>query len=147
MTVSTTHPGTIHTALWQPRWRRLDQSLDVGQHRRWWFYPGRESGTEGLARPSGHGQLVLFNRIASREFPSEVRSATLISIEHAELGLFARVDTEGLDYVFRTLGGREYIVNAEETPGLIYDENELAVDDWTLSLTFQNLSAPLADLD
>lgn len=148
------HPGIISTARWEPRWRRLDQSLQVGQHGRWWFYRTGE-------QHSGSGQTVhhpesgatnagvplqLYNRLVSREYPNEVREATVIAIEHPWLGLLARVDTSGLDYVFRTLNGEEYFVNAEEDPGVVYDSPDLDVTDWSLTVTFQNLSRPLGDL-
>ncbi len=144
MTNQTEHPGELQFALWQPRWHRLDQSVCVGQSGRWWFYAnsggaGEESDQSSLAN------LQLFNRTVSAAAAPEVRSAIVVGIEHPVLGQLSAISTDGLDYVFRSSSGSEYIVNADEQPGTVYDMDDLLVDDWTVRVTFMNLSAPLAD--
>ena len=57
-----------------------------------------------------------------------------------------RVDTEGLDYIFYPVDGTEFVVNAEEDPGVIYDEEELVVDDWSVIVTLADVSSPSRSL-
>ena len=77
---------------------------------------------------------------------AQVRYAKVQDIQHPELGPMQRVDTEGLDYIFYPVDGTEYVVNAEENPGSIYDEQELVIDDWSVIVTLAEVSSPLAEV-
>jgi len=139
------HPDEIQFALWQPRWHRLDQSLSVGLSGRWWFYAcaGDTTRTEENRAVMN---LQLFNRTVSEIAIPVVRTATVVGIEHPVLGQLSAIATDGLDYVFRSSSGVEYIVNADEQPGTVYDMDEVEIDDWSVRVTFHKLSDPVADL-
>ena len=110
-------------ALWTPGWYELDQSLIVGERQKFWFF----------AKPPSDGDrpvvdFVFFNQMTNSAH-AQVRYAKVQDIQHPELGPMQRVDTEGLAYLFYSVDGTEYVVNAEENPGSINDEPELVLDD------------------
>lgn len=130
------------TALWTPGWYELDQPLAVGQSDRFWFY--RQAPAD-LPDVESY-ELVFFNQL-SAVANCQVRTAQVESIEHPDLGSLARIDTDGLDYVFITAGGDRIVVNAEENPGTIF-ENPLSlpsIDDWSVSVVLGAISEPLAN--
>ncbi len=127
-------------AIWTPGWYELDQSLVVGQNQRFWFFQTPPS--TGNDEPI---DLVFFNQMASSA-NSQVRSARILDIEHTELGPLQRIDTDGLDYIFYPIEGNEVVVNAEEEPGTIYDDDDLKISDWSVLVTLADVSEPVADL-
>jgi hypothetical protein len=68
----------------------------------------------------------------------------VLEIIHPQLGPLERVDTSGLDYVFKPADGEEIYVNAEEEPGVAYDFDQ-PVGDWSLLVTLDDVSDPIAD--
>ncbi len=133
------HPTGHHVrAVWKPGWHRLDQSIEVGQRDRFWFDTAQ--GSKDVDR-----KLNFFNKASSVETTSEVRKAVVVSIAHPTLGLLNKIDTAGMDYVLTMSDGRQFIVNAEEDPGMIYDE-EVNVDDWKVEVTLSDVSEPLSEL-
>lgn len=134
------HIKVTPKALWTPGWYELDQSLIVGQRQRFWFF---------AKPPVDDNQpvvdYVFFNQMAVSA-NSQIRYAKVLDIEHPELGPLQRVDTEGLDYIFYPVDGTEFVVNAEENPGLIYGEEELVIDDWSVIVTLADVSSPLAEV-
>ncbi len=137
-------------ARWVPRWHELDQSLRVGQVGNFLFFPqsrisdAEESrAVDDAGNPSTQGieDLIFFNALIDGNTPIETRNARVIAIVHHELGTIESVDTNGLDYVFRFLDGAEWIVNAEEEPGVSYDcDNPPAT--WELRVTLADVSSP-----
>jgi hypothetical protein len=127
-------PHQLRPATWRPQWHQLDQGVAVGQTDRFWFHPQQSPGEA----------LRFFNSLPNSEASSEVRQACIVAIEHPELGPLTRIDTRGLDYVFYGVEGTEWIVNAEETPGLIYDDKP--VGDWAIQVQLRDVSAPLSEL-
>ena len=130
-------------ALWIPGWYELDQSIVVGQQQRFWFFgnspfESNEEDADGI-------DLVFFNQMASTS-NSQVRYARVLDIEHKELGPLQRVDTDGLDYIFYPLDGEEVVVNAEEEPGKIYDNDDLEIEDWSVVVTLADVSDPVAEI-
>ena len=128
-------------ALWTPGWYELDQSLVVGQHQRFWFYttPPIYSNVDIDV------DLVFFNQLSSAA-KNQVRYARILDIEHPELGPLQRVDTDGLDYIFYPIDGPEFVVNAEEEPGSIYDNDTFSVDDWSVYVTLADVSEPVTEI-
>lgn len=125
-------------AVWTPSWYEMDQSLSVGIKQKFWFFQDKPS----------HGdqediELAFFNQLDS-EVNSVTRFAEIVEIYHDVLGPLARVDTDGLDYIFVPIEGSEIFVNAEEEPGNAYD-TEFEIEDWTLLVTLQNVSEPICD--
>jgi len=116
----------------------MDQSLAVGMKQKFWFFeeiPVQVVGDDI--------DFVFFNQLDS-ETKSVVRFAEIMEIVHRQIGNMARVDTDGLDYIFVSVEGSEIFVNAEEEPGTAYDA-EFEIDDWALLVTLQNVSEPLSD--
>lgn len=50
--------------------------------------------------------------------------ATVLEISHKKLGKLKGLYTKGLDYTIVLEDGTQLLMEAEETPGLIYDHNE-----------------------
>ena len=133
------HPTGQHIrAVWEPGWHRLDQSIEVDQRDRFWF--DAIQGSKSMDQ-----KLAFFNRASSVETISEVRTARIVTIVHSTFGPLKKIDTAGMDYVFTAADGRQFIVNAEEEPGMIYDE-ELHVDDWKFEVALSDVSEPLSEL-
>lgn len=139
----------VKRALWRPGWYRLDQPIGVGQFGRFAFFdPAAEPSSQpplpenGLA--GGPVELQFFNRTITDEKHPLFRFARVLEIIHPQLGPLERVDTSGLDYVFKPAEGEEIYVNAEEEPGVAYDFDQ-SVGDWSLLVTLDDVSEPIAD--
>ena len=126
-------------AIWNPSWYELDQSLAMGIKKKFWFFQEKPADAQ-----TSDADLVFFNQLDS-EINSVVRFAEIVEIYHPILGTLARVDTDGLDYIFVPIEGSEIYVNAEEEPGKTYD-SDVEVDDWSLVVTLQNVSEPICDI-
>jgi hypothetical protein len=125
-------------AAWIPAWRELDQSLEVGLRDQFWFFKQAAGGES----PTG-ADLVFFNRLVA-EGDSEIRLATVVAIEHPELGPLQRIDTGGLDYLFVCPDGREIVVNAEEEPGMCFSPG-CQCSDWAVRVSLSDVSEPLKE--
>ena len=126
-------------ALWKPAWHERDQSLVIGQQQRIWFCRTSVPSTD----VDGNSvSLTLYNQSVEPQ-TRELRFATIVHLKNDVLGELKRVDADGLDYTFETASGVEWIVNAEEEPGVIYD-SDLRVADWSVWLTLSDVSDPVA---
>lgn len=151
----------VKRALWRPGWYKLDQPIGIGQFGRFAFFAPEHSSLAAESRGSqapasgqpedlnqefagGTLDLQFFNRTISDTQQPLFRFARVLEIVHPTLGPLERVDTSGLDYVFKPVGGEEIFVNAEEEPGVAYDFDE-AVTDWSLLVTLDDVSEPAAD--
>lgn len=142
----------VKRALWKPHWYKLDQPIGLGQFSRFAFE--REStATTPWGDPYDY---TFYNRtfsnkrtwsnegILSDEELPQYRFARVLEIVHPVLGSLERVDTGGLDYIFYPLEGAELVVNAEEEPGVAYDDDR-AIQDWELSVTLDDVSEPVGE--
>jgi hypothetical protein len=146
-TMNETHHDNIQIAIWQPRWHRNDQSLQVGKQSRLWFFPSESGQTQQLVEMGWpENAFLLFNRTVSSSHAPESRTAVIVGIEHPVLGQLESIDTSEFDYVFRTVEGVEFIVNAEEEPGLMYDTEQPVITDWTMTITLMHLSDPVPEI-
>ena len=131
------------TALWTPGWYEMDQTLVVGERRRFWFF--QESPPyESQSASRQDFELVFFNQLDSSA-NCQVRFAKILEIKHEKLGLMSRIDTDGLDYIFTPIDGEKIIVNAEEEPGTTYDD-DLEIDDWSVAVLLCEVSEPLGNI-
>lgn len=123
-----------------PGWYELDQPLSVGKSGRLWFY---QNPPMDLPCVESY-DFVFFNQLSAAA-NCQVRTANVLSIEHALLGAMTRIDTQGLDYVFHPVDGDSIIVNAEEDPGRAYEGPE-DITDWSLVVQLSDVSNPLVDI-
>ncbi len=99
---------------WKPGWYELDQSLVVGDTDL--FYLSKDN----LYFASG--------LLSSGSYDHEVK-AKILKITHPELGAIRGIITIGLDYSIYLNDGETILVNAEESPGKIYDPKYI-VSEW-----------------
>jgi hypothetical protein len=125
-------------ALWTPGWYELDQTLALGDRRKYWFFEDPPKECLSVAEDI---DLVFFNQLDSAQNCS-VRYAKIVDMMHPQLGKLLRVDTDGLDYIFFPVDGEEIVVNAEEEPGVVYD-GKVSVDDWSIIVTLADVSEPV----
>ena len=133
-----------HKALWSPGWYELDQTLVVGEQKRFLFFQSNPSQEEIGPLPDDV-DLVFFNQLDSSA-NSEVRFMKILEILHPQLGLLSRIDTDGMDYIFSPIDGNEIVVNAEEEPGTTYEE-DLDVNDWSVVVTLMDVVPPISEED
>jgi hypothetical protein len=117
----------IETAIWFPFWYECDQSIRVGQIGDFDFF---KDVPEYIAHNGLHvfyhgdwseKSLHLFDR----------RRVKILNMRHPELGSIYSINTTGLDYTFTMSDGRSQKVEAEETPGLVYERNR-PIADWRI---------------
>lgn len=134
--------AATHLAIWVPSWYELDQPLRVNQVGRFVFYQSHPAWLQESTLASvGDVDFVFFNQLLN-DTPWEARTARVVSIEHASLGLMGSVDTYGLDYNFTLIDGRELRVNAEEDPGHCEDA-QVEKSGWSLKIWLADVSQPL----
>lgn len=102
--------------IWKPFWYELDQSVVVGDID--YFYLTKD-------------KLYFANGMAS-DNDYEIK-AEILEIRHKVLGEIKGIITVGLDYVVHLQDGKTIEVNAEETPGNLYD-CEFEIDDWNFDV-------------
>ena len=139
----TTTEQQTRKALWVPGWYELDQALTIGENGRLWFYQDPPSELQDVESYD----FVFFNQLNSAA-NCQVRTATIMSIQHVLLGELRQVETDGLDYVFHPMEGQSVTVNAEENPGSVYDSppgTPIDIQDWTVSVTLSGVSEPIVD--
>ena len=129
-------------AVWTPSWYELDQSIAVGAQDKFWFFQDNPS-LELTGDSVEQVDLVFFNQLDSA-CNSEVRFAHVEEIHHEVLGALQRVDTDGLDYVFKLANGDEVMVNAEEEPGQTYDD-DLQIENWSVIVMLKEVSEPISE--
>jgi hypothetical protein len=126
---------------WVPGWYELDQPLAVGLtdwFTFWRFVPDNLRGPE---------RLVLYNTLGD---PGEVLFArgTIAAIWHPDLGAILRVDTRGLVYTIYLADGTRLGVEAEESPGELYEwrgsrweASSRLVKDWRFVVEFESIDS------
>jgi hypothetical protein len=132
-------------AVWIPAWYELDQSLQLGERKKFWFFDHPPDSFRSYLNGET-AELVFFNQLDSTENCC-VRYARIVEMVHPQLGALLKVDTDGLDYIFYPAMGEEIVVNAEELPGTI--ECELPhgdITDWTVYLKLSEVSEPTGEL-
>lgn len=134
-------PQTTMTAIWKPGWYELDQSLQIGDRQKFFFF----NETPSWILDGSSADLYFFNQLASSA-DSQVRYARIEAMLHPEMGPLKQIDTNGLDYIFVPFDEKEFLVNAEETPGQFVDKREQTVSDWTVFVTLSDVSAPVSDV-
>ena len=130
----------IKRAIWTPSWYEMDQSLGIGASNKFWFFQDLNS----VTNIADDIDMVFFNQLDST-VNSQLRFANVVEIHHPILGQLSRVDTDGLDYIFATIDGKEILVNAEEEPGKSYDE-DIDIDDWSVVACLTNVSEAISDI-
>ena len=129
------------TALWVPGWYELDQTLVLGENQKLWFF---QTPPEDIVTDETTPDFIFFNQLDSTT-NCQVRSARVIEMVHPQIGPLARIDTDGCDYLFFPIDGEEIVVNAEEEPGQVYDEN-IKIDQWMVHVTLEDVSDPIVDI-
>ncbi len=132
---------STQNALWTPGWYELDQTLVVGERQKFWFFQTPPEECNSLGEDV---DLVFYNQLDSTT-NCTVRYARIVEMHHPQLGQLLRVDTDGLDYIFFPVEGEEIVVNAEEEPGTVY-ESKVEVDDWSVFVTLDEVSEPVAEV-
>ena len=112
-------------AIWYPFWYGLDRSVAVGETANFDFFitPPEYVRNDGLP-VFYHGD---WQEKCRNLFVTERKRITGIS--HPVLGRIEKIDTDDLDYKFSISDGRVLLVEAEETPGLVYELTK-PVNDW-----------------
>ncbi|NUO47998.1 MAG: hypothetical protein HOV80_03990 [Polyangiaceae bacterium] len=131
---------SITRAEWRPGWYELDQSLEVGVTAELAFF----------LRPQNSApedSLLFYNTLWSPK-DAMIATGTVSRITHPKLGEIQKVDCRGLDYIFVLPDGHEFVVNAEEEPGRLYEKttdgwspSAAQMDSWTLEVELTDLSA------
>jgi hypothetical protein len=129
---------TTRAAEWRPGWYELDQPIEIGLAAEFAFFP--------LDPPQESCSVLQFYNTLWHPEEAIAARGVIAKITHRQLGPLRRVDTEGLEYTFVLLDGRELVVNAEEEPGKIYEPIDgewraapQQFDDWTLAVEFAEL--------
>lgn len=133
------------SAVWIPAWYELDQTLQVGERKKFWFFqhPPEPHQVTVAIQPA---ELVFFNQLDSSQNCC-VRYARIVEMIHPQIGPLLKIDTDGLDYIFYPALGEEIVVNAEEAPGTTYgDSSGGEITDWTVFVKLAEVSEPTAEL-
>src|SRR5438874_1465309 len=112
-------------ALWHPFWYELDQSLEVGLVNNFDFFRVAPGYLTKEALP-----VFYFGNWRDKDLYFSARKR-IIAIRHGKLGSIQKIDTKGLNYTFTMTDGSELLVEAEETPGLVYGHTE-PITDWRI---------------
>jgi hypothetical protein len=113
--------------IWFPFWYEMDQPISVGQVADFDFF---KAPPEYVAHD---GKRVFYHGDWQEKCRHlfESRRVRILEIHHPELGAIQSIDTKGLDYTFSMTDGRIQKVNAEETPGVVY-ERQQPITDWRI---------------
>ena len=112
-------------AIWFPFWYELDQNIEVGQVNDFDFF-------EKPPNHLPHDDLPVFHHGGTGRYRHVTARKRILSIHHPQLGDIRKIDTSGLEYTITMLDGRVLKVEAEETPGLIYELLPTKIDDWRI---------------
>ncbi len=123
---------TIQNAIWTPGWYELDQTLVLGERQKYWFFQTPPEEFKAIGGDAANVDLVFYNQLDSTK-NRLVRYAKVVEMRHPVLGELLRVDTDGLDYIFFPVEGGEVVVNAEEEPGVTYDDSN-DIRDWSVKV-------------
>jgi hypothetical protein len=124
-------------AIWIPGWHELDPLLEVGLEDEFVFWRVTPEGFDG----------PMFYNTLWKPGDGLFASGKIVAIHHPELGEIHKVDTRGLDYTITFADGAELLINAEEEPGKMHEENsgnwiesKRVVSDWRFDIYFESLS-------
>ncbi|MCA9070952.1 MAG: hypothetical protein KDA84_18625 [Planctomycetaceae bacterium] len=112
----------MENAIWFPCWYELDQSIEVDHVNDFDFFVNTPDELKD-------GDRLVFYCGSWREGASFTRRAKVLSIQNKHFGAVRKIDTVGLDYTIVFPDGREQKIEAEESPGLVYDWPE-PISDW-----------------
>ena len=134
------------TATWIPGWYELDQTLSVGERQKLWFFhtPPEELDADSAGTNGETPDFVFFNQLDSTT-NCQVRFAKVVEMVHPVLGPLSKIDTDGCDYIFVPVDGEQVVVNAEENPGNVYDE-QVKIDQWSVFVKLEDVSEPVVDV-
>jgi len=132
--------GRKAIAIWIPAWYELDPPLlEVDLTAEFAFC---------RTNPSSLGDnapLVFYSGMSGE--PVDVAWGTIAAIRHSQFGQIQTINTRGLDYKFLLADGKEFVVNAEETPGQLFEQREgewaqaeMYVTDWRFTIEFSALA-------
>lgn len=121
---------TIERAIWLPFWYELDQSIEVGVVDDFDFFREAPEYLGPEQRP------VFYHGSWNERHLFCTARKRIVSIRHHQLGAIRKIDTRGLDYTFTMLDGRVLKVEAEESPGWVYDIPD-PVDDWRVEVEME----------
>lgn len=115
------------TAIWYPYWYELDQPIAVSEVADFDFFE------EPPSYVAHEGRRVFYHGLwqPQLQLNLERRRMRVLSIRHPELGSIQSINTKGLDYTLIMSDGRVLKVEAEETPGLVY-EHQQKIADWRI---------------
>lgn len=134
--------SATHKAIWIPSWYELDQPLRVNEVGRFVFFQSTPDWITGVPPELATDfDFVFFNQLVG-DTPWEAHTARVVAIDHPTLGSISSVDTYGLDYVFQGENGQQWVVNAEEDPGVCADADG-EVDNWGLRVWLADVSSRL----
>jgi hypothetical protein len=120
------------TALWFPFWYELDQAIAVGSIAEFDFFHAAPVDIPAAGHP------VFFRGDWNEKAQYYSSRRKVVSIYHGQLGQLRRVDTDGLDYRFTTMGGEVWVVNAEEAPGRVEEGRIDQIQEWSLWVTLES---------
>lgn len=106
---------------WNPFWYGLDQSIVVGDTDLFYLQRDVQSFANGPVS------------IKDREVEAEI-----LEIAHPILGQIRGIVTEELDYSLFLNNGKRIVINAEEEPGQM-DNQQLSIADWCMEVKVQIL--------
>jgi hypothetical protein len=132
--------GREAEAIWVPAWYELDPPpLEVGLTAEFAFC---RDASDGIL---GQKPLTFYTGFAEGEI--DLAWGTIAAIRHADFGSIRKISTRGLDYTIELEDGRQYSVNAEESPGELYERRErdwseavIAISDWRFTVAFSSLA-------
>ncbi len=132
--------GRKAIAVWVPAWYELDPPmLEVGLTAEFSFC---RDVSQGLL---GNEPLVFYTGLAGGQI--DIAWGTIAAIHHADFGSIRTISARGLDYTIVLENGKQFIVNAEENPGQLYEQHEqewtesaLAISDWRFTVEFSALA-------
>jgi len=133
---------SVETVIWFPFWYEMDQSISAGQVSDFDFFkePPHYILHEGR-RVFYHGD---WRKQSKPLYETEVKR--ILNIRHPKLGSIQSIDPKGLEYTFTMSDDRILKVEAEETPGVIYEiedgrvfaKLEKQIDDWRVFVELES---------
>ncbi len=113
----------IEKAIWYPSWYELDPTLEVGSVDEFHFFRVVPDHLANEDDPIFYGDLW-----GDKHLYYSARKR-ILKIHHPQIGDIQKIYTRGLDYTITLTDGTILKVEAEETPGVVYDLPE-PVRDW-----------------
>jgi hypothetical protein len=109
-------------ATYSLQWYELDQPIKVGMVDEFLFVRDQQP-------------LQFYSGLHHPERWTPIQGK-ILSITHPELGGVSEINTQGLDYTITLCDGTSFKVEAEETPGDVYD-HPVKPSDWTFTIEME----------